>query len=343
MSSLEEKRKLKTSIRPNGRIRPIPKNSQTQILLNDIQPGNSLVNFHDEYLYDRFYTPQEVEHILKTTRQNPLTRKPLLNSELETYLASVNGNTGGKTISEDEYTQIKVFFFPYGMPGDNSNIKLEPYIENITSFNSQREKLYDKTTPLANILSDFIATNYDSYWHKYDLKIIRLFGIPDSATTYILKPEYKVFKGTTLLSDYTIPLSSLFVSKDPIFLKVNDDIYRSFDILQVYPPTGLPYSPVYGATMTVYWTTIRGDIKLKIRDDFKTWLAENPEDFEQYKKGIFTEKTIKKGAELGQYARKEAIDKFMHYYNQSNRRRFYGGKRKTKRIQKTRKNSRKVR
>ena len=338
MSSLEEKRKLKTSIRPNGKIRPIPKNSATQILLNDIQPGNTLVNFHDEYLYDRFYKPTEVEQIMKTTRQNPLTRKALQNSELETYLASVNGNTGGKTISEDEYTQIKVFFFPHGMPDHNANIKLEPYIENRTSFNSQREKLYDKTTPLVNILSDLMATNYDSYWYKsYELKLVRLFGIPDSATTYILKPEYKVFNKSTLLNDYSIPLSSLFVSKDPIFLKVGDDIYKSFDVVQVYPPTGLPYSPHYTATMSVYWTTIRGDIKLKIQDDFKTWLSENPEDFEQYKKGIFTENTIKKGAELGEYARKEAIDKFMHYYNQAGRRRFYGGtRRRIRRSKKTR-------
>lgn len=334
MSSLEEKRKLKTSIRPNGKIRPIPKHAQAQISLNDIQPGNEMANFHDEYLYDRFYKAEDVEQLLKTTAQNPFTREPLREVNVQSYYASINGNIGERSILNipnvsEEYSQVLVTFL---QSGSNKEIHFQPYLgERIT--NPEQQILVEKTTPLAEVLGKFMETSFDSYWYKPEDKYLKLFGIRDLDNSYLLAPEYRIYKNSTILiRDYSAPVSTYVSPTSNHTLTLKDEILDSLDLFQVGTPN-LQRTPIFEGVYAGFWIGIKSDIKYKTKDEFIRWLFAHPADYEEYKKGIFTENTIQKGAELREYAEKFVYEKFTERMALLGRRR-WGGKRKTRRLTK---------
>lgn len=338
MSSLEEKQKLKTSIRPNGKIRPIPKNAQSQISLNDIKPGNALANFHDEYLYDRFYKAENVEQLLKTTGQNPFTRQSLTRTNIEPYYASINGDTGGKTIpnvvtlaSNSEYTQVKVTFEP---GWSKKYIEIEVYTGE-PLVNSTKQFIVEKNTPLAHVLGKFMETTFDSHWNTLETKYISLFGIRDSPNSFLLKPAYHIYLNEEIfITDYSVPISTYVSSLRSNKLFFKETIENYTQVLQIQVPN-LPRTPAYFGVLSSSWIGIQYDILADIHTEFKNWLLAHPTEYEEYKKGNFTENTIKKGAEIRQYSDKKAYDNFSQRVASLGRRRWGGTRRSVRRSKKT--------
>jgi hypothetical protein len=79
--------------RNNTNVRSLPANAINTITHGNIQDGNNMVNFQNEFKYGRFYTKNTYDKF--KLKQNPVTREPI--KEVKSYKASVRKTRkGGK-------------------------------------------------------------------------------------------------------------------------------------------------------------------------------------------------------------------------------------------------------
>lgn len=95
----ETKQKITSLLSANYDMptRPIPPNTDNAVSYNTIRDGNMMANFQNEASFGRYYKRGTVANILKYRNpKNPFTSKPLQESNVSYYKASVSSQ-GGKS------------------------------------------------------------------------------------------------------------------------------------------------------------------------------------------------------------------------------------------------------
>jgi hypothetical protein len=114
----ENRARRRVLLRPNGKIRSIPRKTQkrtnsgesylentaAEISFENIQQGNVMANFHNSYDHGRYYHAKNIPDILSRYGYDPHTRRPLTRNQITTYSASINGDMTGVQVPPDYNT-----------------------------------------------------------------------------------------------------------------------------------------------------------------------------------------------------------------------------------------------
>lgn len=336
MSSIkEEQEKKKISIRPNGKIRPIPKNTEAELSYNVINPGNTMINFQNEYLHQRHYKDETVKKLLETGALNPFTRVPIQQSNLQPYLASINGDVGGKTIENlsepliEDYTTVLVKYIrpPLFSQSTFYGFSLTPVYQGITPV-QQNDMIYSKNDTIGRVLRHYTKVR-NLHEHPAEI-LIKTFGIRDTPDSYLISPFYKVKKDNVLITDYSQPLSTFIEPHTTVVFSVEASTVNIIrDVFASSIVEGLELPANVNPRVRGFWFSLQSDAYSKAKSLFLTWLGENNDEAYYYMNGTFTENTLKKGSEIRDIVRKrtaETVEKLS---------KMYGGKRKTRRFSKS--------
>ena len=127
--TVNQRRNLITSIRRNGKIRPIPAGSTAEISFENIHPGELMTNFHNEYAHGRYYRKENVLKMMQYNPINPQTREPIVN--YQHYIASIDGNTGGRNFAEKTVMHIDLANeeIEFHKMEEEENLSIEEYEE----------------------------------------------------------------------------------------------------------------------------------------------------------------------------------------------------------------------
>lgn len=74
--------------------------SKETILMSNIKNGDEMINFHDEYKYNRYYKRNEFNQLPGNPKKNPYTRKNIKPSNIKRYKAHLIGGTRKRRISK---------------------------------------------------------------------------------------------------------------------------------------------------------------------------------------------------------------------------------------------------
>jgi hypothetical protein len=318
--TVEQRRNLITSIRPNGKIRPIPAGSTAEISYENIRPGENMINFHNEYGHGRYYRKENFEKIMNEKAQNPYTRARI--NTYYPYIASINGNTAGKNfhdtlnvgfdIDEDDYYAPRIHLYKRTSLTNGDNIFIQQ--------NDEPEG-YTDNTPFKEIVSTFVEL-LSAPSNSINLEYaINFFGIRDSENTFFVEPTKYFTVDNQRIYNLNIPLSSIIGQNN--YLMLEPSLMMSpYESIQLQIPNDLFQSSQERMRFDPQWKRIQTSIYNDVIPSFKIWLNENPERLENFLKQNLTPEylsfvdTMKK--ELNDLARSETI-KWLENYRKKER------------------------
>lgn len=297
--STKEREALRKSIRSNGLIRPIHKKAKTSLNMEPIEPGTTLVNFHKEYVTGRYYTPEQVQQILESPyRINPYTRQPLSEEQVSSYIASVNGNTGGKNIYA-----LESAYFRSELPKP-----VEVLVQQFPPFSPHKQSVPSHTTEsLGQIVEKFILANPDKY-PTLEKGYTAFVGIPiqqqqtintQSKNNYLLNPFVNfIYKNKVITHNLSDPLSKFNTTESVVN-------FIAFSRLNP-PPINIPipqrfqdFNGRVDREYTEIWNSILEICFEMVLPLWQRYLTEHPTDFENYKQSIFSPELLSFGNALG--------------------------------------------
>lgn len=357
MSSLEEQRKRRVSIRPNGKIRPVPKNTSAEISFDDIQQGNVMANFQGEYDFGRYYKAKNIDTLLKSQFPiNPQTRRAILRDQIETYSASLNGNMNGTHVPpsfNSLYPRLPIGLHAAAQP-----------VNTLVRFRTLAGRNYTDTFRTDQAMSSLVQ-RFNEFRNRPEvLGFIDFVGIPlresahpdqNQPVSFLLYPFLSLTSGYRNVSkDLSRPLGDFNIHNDPnmdLFVVPRQSRVGLLSIMINHPESyealySIPHPEVSDSdwenTLNDKWIAIRNEVSAFIVGAFVSWLTDHQNEYSMYKYSQFsgtlldyTEVLLKQALEVFE----KKINEVVEEYNK-----LAGGKRKqrkqAKKTKKTRKNRR---